>query len=133
MVLQWLCIIQIMYITDNILIVSHTIKKVHHMTLYTGVVSQLLVESRTSTSLTLIWDSPDYYSSNLTGLLQYRAIHDKDINSIYIVESPETLPTITDLEEFTAYSIEMAVFDDTNKLCVFSEEFIAQTGLPIKL
>ena len=42
--------------------------------------------------------------------------------------SSDELPDLQGLEELTNYSIRMAVFDDTNRLCVFSEPLVAQTG-----
>ena len=48
---------------------------------------------------------------------------------LYVVESGDTLPILVELNEFTNYSVQIAVFDSNNTLCVFSEPIIALTGI----
>ena len=91
--------------------------------------SGLSVASKTSKSLTLAWDRPHYYLSSLTGLVQYRRADAEDARWVYVVDSSgTTLPPLTDLEEFTVYSVQMAVFDESKTMCVFSQEVMVQTG-----
>ena len=97
-------------------------------------VSQLLVKSRTSHSLSLLWDRPDYFTASLRGLVYYEPLllptGSGGGRCLYVDSgsSSDELPVLQGLEELTNYSIKMAVFDDTNRLCVFSEPLVAQTG-----
>ena len=47
---------------------------------------------------------------------------------VYIEDSSDTLPPLTGLEEFTAYSVQVAVFDENKTMCVFSQGITAWTG-----
>lgn len=94
-----------------------------------GLVLQLSVASRNSSSLSISWARPTYYDGSITALLQYRSLLNEDTMWLYVVESGDTLPTLSELTEFTNYSIQIAVFDSTNTLCVFSEPIIALTGI----
>lgn len=94
----------------------------------TGLVSQLLLESKTPNSISLIWDRPPYYTSSITGLIQYRALPDGDTIWLYIEENDGALPVLGGLAELTPYSIQMAIIDSSNKMCVFSEAAVEVTG-----
>lgn len=94
----------------------------------TGLVLELLVESKTPHSLSLIWDRPTYYTSSITGLIQYKALPDGDRMWLYIEENDGALPVLRGLAELTPYSIQMAIIDSSNKICVFSEATVAITG-----
>ena len=48
---------------------------------------------------------------------------------LYAVESGDILPILVELTEFTNYSVQIAVFDSHNTLCVFSEPINALTGI----
>ena len=95
-----------------------------------GLVSELLLVSRTSHSLTLTWKRPEYYSGPIAGLIQYRVIPDGDTQWQYVIDSDDSLPPLTELSEYTSYSIEMAFIDLPQKtLCVFNAPLIAKTGM----
>lgn len=91
-------------------------------------VSQLQLESKTCNSLSFIWDRPSYYTSTITGLIQYRALPDGNAVWLYVEDNDGTLPTLTGLAESTPYSIKMAVIDSDKMICVFSEATVAVTG-----
>ena len=91
--------------------------------------SELLLQSQTSHSLTLTWKRPAYYNGPISGLIQYATIPDGNTMWQYVIESDETLPPLRELTEYTSYSIEMAFIDIPRKtICVFSEPFIAMTS-----
>ena len=97
-------------------------------------VSELLLQSRTSHSLTLIWNRPEYYSGPIAGLIQYRAIPDGDTQWQYVMDSDDSLPPLTELTEYTSYAIEMAFLGIPYRtLCVFNEPFIAVTSKGVAL
>ena len=99
------------------------------LSLHAGIVSQLVVVSQTSTSLSLRWDRPSYFSGSLTGLVQYSTLTpDSDEMWVYVEESSDTLPALEGLEEFTNYSIQMAIVDTSHMLCVFSGPVTVSTG-----
>ena len=58
--------------------------------------------------------------------MQYRAVPDGSTVWLYVEDSDE-IPTLTGLNEFTEYSIQMALIE-SNKFCVFSESIIVTTG-----
>ena len=94
-----------------------------------GLVSELLLQSRTSHSLTLTWKRPEYYSGPIAGLIQYRVFPDGATQWQYVMDSDDSLPPLTELTEYTNYSIEMAFLGIPYRtLCVFSEPFVAVTG-----
>ena len=85
-----------------------------------------MLASQTSNSLFLSWERPDYYTGSITGLMQYRAVPDGSTVWLY-VEDSDDIPSVTGLNEFTNYSIEIALID-SNKLCVPSATLFAVTG-----
>ena len=90
--------------------------------------SELLLQSRTSHSLTLTWKRPEYYSGPIAALIKYSLFPDGDTKwQYYMIDSDDTLPSLTELTEFTNYSIEVA-FIESDIVCIFSEPFIAMTG-----
>ena len=98
----------------------------------TGVVSHLSVASRTHSTLSLMWGRPQYITGNLRGVLEYVTL-DSDGGSesrwLFIEGSSEILPVLEGLEEFSNYSIRMAVLDESDRLCVFNEPLVALTGI----
>ena len=106
------------------------------LSLYTlvGVVSQLLVKSRTSLSLSLLWDRPDYFTASLRGLVYYEPLllptGSGSGRWLYVDSgsSSDELPALQGLEELTNYSIRMAVFDSEARLCVFNHPLVTHTG-----
>ena len=102
------------------------------MCVFAGVVSRLLVSSRSHDSLSLDWDRPHYFTGSLRGILEYRLLHSAGSESRWLYvegNSDQLLPTLKKLEEFTNYSIRMAVVDEAGRLCVFNQPLIAQTGI----
>lgn len=98
--------------------------------MFPGIVSQLLEVSQTSSAISLRWDRPSYYSgSSLTGLVQYSSLAPTTNEMwLYVQQSSDTPIALEGLEEFTEYSIQMAIIDASHMLCVFSEPVTASTG-----
>ena len=94
--------------------------------------SELLLQSRTSHSLTFTWKRPEYYSGRIAALIKYRSFPDGDTKwQYYVIDSDDTVPSLTELTEFTSHSIEVAFIESDSIckcMCVFSEPFIAMTG-----
>ena len=99
-----------------------------HIHCVIGLVLQLSVVSRNANSLSIMWERPSYYDGPITALIQYRALPNGDAMWLYVVDSGDTLPVLAELTEFTNYSVQIAAFDSTNTLCVFSQPIFALTG-----
>ena len=100
--------------------------------LFVGVVSQLLLSSKTHNSLLLTWERPEYFTAGLRGLVYYEPLPQEQAGSegmwLFVESDSDYLPPLEGLQELTNYSISMAVLDDTDRLCVFNEPLVAQTG-----
>ena len=101
----------------------------HNIHCVIGLVLQLSVVSRNANSLSIMWERPSYYDGTITALIQYRALPNGDAMWLYVVDSGDTLPVLAELTEFTNYSVQMAAFDSTNTLCIFSQPIFALTGI----
>ena len=120
----------------NVSVIIRSLKNIilHFHFLYilhsTGVVSWLSVSSKSSNSLLLTWERPEYFTASLRGLLYYESLQQQAGSEgrwLY-VDSSDRLQPITGLEESTNYSISMAVLDGNDRLCVFNEPLMVQTG-----
>lgn len=92
-----------------------------------GLVIPVEVSSQTQSSITLMWERPDYFKDSITGLIQYTALPDGDTMWLYVIESDDIF-MLSGLVGMTSYAIQTAVVDRNSKLCVFSTPTIANTS-----
>lgn len=92
-----------------------------------GLVIPVEVSSQTQSSISLMWERPDYFKDSITGLIQYTALPDGDTMWLYVIESDDIF-MLSGLVGMTSYAIQTAVVDRNSKLCVFSTPTIANTS-----